>query len=99
MFAPTGSGKTAVTQVAAAVLGGISLFLQPTQALQGDQCLRQMKRDNTWVYNLDVVCNDLEASLNVLAQLKTVLELPAQQRPCVCVYISPRKFKKNNILR
>jgi len=66
VFDMTGGGKSAITQVAGALLGGITLFLQPTLTLQGDQCLQQMQQLNTVVYNLNhIVAKDKSAASRV----------------------------------
>jgi superfamily II DNA helicase RecQ len=92
---PTGSGKTAVAQIAAALLGGIIVYLQPTQTLQGYHSLRMMGLNNTFVCNLDLVCTTKPEALRVLSQLETVVAMSERERPRVCLYVSPLRLHKS----
>ena len=91
-FDRTGGGKSAIAQVVGALLGGITLFLLPTLALQGDQYLRQKGRRNTLVYNLNICAKDKASATHILRELEKLVVLAGTDRrrlPRVSIYISP----------
>ena len=92
VFAGTSIGKSAIAQVIGALLGGITLCLQPNLALQADQSLRQIGCNNTYILNLNIMANDKATASRIHGQLLSLLSKPVHEWPHVFIYISPMKL-------